>query len=364
MNINNPEVHQTHEMTLKELIQKTNEWVALLKTKWWILVLASFLGCIIGFGYAYNKKISYTASLTFVLEDEKSGGSGLAGALGLVNSLGVDVAGGSLEGAFTGANLMELMKSRRLVQKALLQPISPQNNKQSLADYYIKITGLGKIWEDNPSLRGIHFDPLADPNNFTITKDSLLGVLWKRIIAKNGVLSVSQKDKKISIVTVESKSEDEQFSKIFAETITQVVSDFYVETRTKKAKQNFEILQRQTDSVRQELNMAITGVAIANDNTYNLNPAFNILRTPSTKKQIDVQVNTAVLTQLIPNLEMAKVSLRKETPLIQIIDTPILPLMKEQPGKIKTMILFGLISSTLTVLVLILGELLKKSLRK
>jgi uncharacterized protein involved in exopolysaccharide biosynthesis len=55
---------------------------------------------------------------------------------------------------------------------------------------------------------------------------------------------------------------------------------------------------------------------------------------PSAKRQIDVQANTAILTQLVTNLEMAKVTLLKETPLIQIIDKPILPLMKETVSRI------------------------------
>jgi hypothetical protein len=44
---------------------------------------------------------------------------------------------------------------------------------------------------------------------------------------------------------------------------------------------------------------------------------------------------------------MAKVTLRKETPLIQVIDTPVLPLQKERFGKAK-----GILAGFLTVLVL------------
>ena len=57
------------------------------------------------------------------------------------------------------------------------------------------------------------------------------------------------------------------------------------------------ILQKQTDSIRGELNRAITGVAVANDNTFSLNPALNVRRTPSARRQVDVQANTAILTE-------------------------------------------------------------------
>jgi hypothetical protein len=118
-----------------------------------------------------------------------------------------------------------------------------------------------------------------------------------------------------------------------------------------------EILQRQTDSIRAELNGAITGVAAAADNTFGLNPAMMVRKSPGTRRQVDVQANTAILTQLVTNLEMAKVSLRKETPLIQVIDKPILPLKKEKLGKLKSLILGGFLAGLLTVLVLIFKKL-------
>jgi hypothetical protein len=48
-----------------------------------------------------------------------------------------------------------------------------------------------------------------------------------------------------------------------------------------------------------------------------------------------------LLTELVKQSELAKVTLRKETPLIQIIDRPILPLAKERFGKAKGIVLGG-----------------------
>lgn len=347
------------EISVRDLIQKIREWYLYVKTKWLIIILVGVLGGAGGFVYAWYQKAKYTATLTFALEEEKPTGGGLAGALGLASSLGIDV-GGSAGGAFSGGNLMELMKSRTLVQKALLQPIYVNKQKLSLADYLIRFSGMDQGRVKNQPLEELYFSPFANPDNFTITQDSIMSVLWKKIVSPSGILSVSQKDKKISIITIESQSENELFSKIFTETIAKVVSDFYIETKSKKAKQNLEMLQRQTDSVRSELNRAITGVASANDETYNLNPALNIRKAPSAQKQIDVQANTAVLTQLIPNLEMAKLSLRKETPLIQIIDKPVLPLVKEKTGKLKSMLLATMFSISLVIIGLIFQKIFRE----
>jgi len=123
---------------------------------------------------------------------------------------------------------------------------------------------------------------------------------------------------------------------------------------------NVDVLQKQADSIRAELNGAITGVAAASDNVYNLNPAFNVKRTLSTKRQVDVQANTAILTQLVTQLELSKVSLRKETPLVQLIDRPILPLEMEKLDSITSLMLGGLLSGFLTVLYLVFGQLYRK----
>jgi uncharacterized protein involved in exopolysaccharide biosynthesis len=358
MQQNNNEINNIaeDEISLKELILKIKDWYRFLLTKWIIIVAAGIIGGAIGVGYAFLSKPEYTASLSFALEDEKAGGGGLGGALGLASSLGIDL-GGSAGGAFSGANLIELMKSRNIVEKALLNPVIVDGKKQSLVQHFINFNKLNKNWDEKPLLKGIVFAPDADRSKFTLQQDSILGKIYESIAGANGILSVAQKDKKISIINIEVKSTNELFSKAFTESIAQEVSSYYIEIKSKKARQNMEILQRQTDSIRAELNGAITGVAAAADNTFGLNPAMMVRKTPGTRRQVDVQANTAILTQLVTNLEMAKVSLRKETPLIQVIDRPILPLKKEKVGKLKSLILGGFLAGFLTVLVLIFKKL-------
>ena len=358
MQTNNNDIQhiEQDEISLKELLLKIKDWYRFLLTKWLLIVAAGIIGGAIGVGYAITQKATYTASLSFTLEDEKSGGGGLSGAMGLASSLGIDL-GGSAGGAFSGANLLELMKSRNIVEKALLNPISVNGKTQSFAQYYITINELNKNWSEKPELKNIIFAIDADRSKYTLQQDSILGNLYASIAGTNGLLSVAQKDKKISIISIDVKSTNELFSKAFAESIAQEVSSYYIEIKSKKARQNMEILQHQTDSIRAELNGAITGVAAAADNTFGLNPAMMVRKSPGTRRQVDVQANTAILTQLVTNLEMAKVSLRKETPLIQVIDKPILPLKKEKVGKLKSLILGGFLAGFLTALILVFKKL-------
>ena len=354
---NNTEQFDNDEISLKELVLKIKEWYQFLLTKWRLIILAGIIGGLIGFTYAYFQKPTYKAVLTFAMEEEKSGGGGLGGALGLASQFGIDL-GSSGGGAFSGANLIELMKSRKLVEKTLLSPIEVDGNAQSLVEYYLAFNEIKKDWDEKPLLKNVSFPIDADRTKFTLQQDSILKNLAAGLIKKD--LVISQKDKKVSILSIEMNSTNEQFAKVFCETIAKETSEYYVEIKSKKSKMNVDILQHQADSIRAELNSAITGVAAAADNVFNLNSAMNVRRTPSARRQVDVQANTAILTQLVGNLELAKVTLRKETPLLQIIDRPSFPLEKEKVGKLKSLVLGGFLAGFLTVLFLVLTSLYKK----
>jgi uncharacterized protein involved in exopolysaccharide biosynthesis len=337
------------EISLKELIQKIQEWIAYLKTQWKLIIAIAALGAIIGFVYASFQKPSYLATTTFVLEEDKGGG-GLGGAMGLASSFGFDL-GNSGGGLFTSSNIIELMKSRLVVEKTLLKPVQIAGKEISLADYYVQINKLNVK---------VNFPINADRTKFSLEQDSILQTISSGLTKNN--LVIAQKDKKVSIISLTVKTENELFSKLFCEQLLKETSDFYIETKSKKSRLNVDILQRQADSIRAELNGAITGVAAASDNVYNLNPAYNVKKTPGTRRQVDVQANAAILTQLVAQLELSKVSLRKETPLVQLIDRPILPLEKDKVGRLKSLVLGGFLGGFLTVLYLVFGKLYRKML--
>ena len=160
-------------------------------------------------------------------------------------------------------------------------------------------------------------------------------------------------------IKIEVKSTDELFAKYFTEAIVKEVSDFYVLARSKKANIDMTILERQTDSIRCELNSSITGVALANDNTFGLNPALDLRKVPTALRQVDVQTNTVILTSLVQQFEMAKIILRNETPLIQIIDRPILPLKKEKFGIIKGILQGGFLAGFFVLLALVARKMIR-----
>ena len=322
--------NQEQEITIIEIKNKFISEYLFLKSKFKILFYASFLGAIIALSYVCFKPIKYSAQLTFALEDDKgaagAGLSGISGAAGLASQFGIDLGNGG-GGAFTGLNLLEVMKSKNLVFKTLLCKTNYKGKNLRLIDYYIQTAGLNDNWfkKSEIKINDQFLFPLDQKReSFTFTQDSLLQKIYIKIMEDN--LSVYQKDKKIGILSIGVTSKNELFSKLFAENLANEISKYYVEIKTRKARKNVEIIQMQADSIKNELSKSITKSAFATDQIYNLNLAHNVNGAPIKRNQIDVQTNTVILTQLLANLEISKITLRKETPLIQIIDSPFLPL--------------------------------------
>lgn len=345
-----------NKFTFKDAFIKGREWFNFLLSKWLIIVVVGLLGGGLGFFYAWLQKPSYKATLTFALEDQQQDGR-LGGALSLASQFGFDL-GSSGGGMFASANLIELFKSRTIIQQTLMLPVKVDNKTISYAEMFIQGQEWRKKWAEKPALKDLQFLPNTSREQFTRTQDSVMGAIYEIIIKTS--LNVIQKDKKVDIITLEMKSGNESFAKNFTEALAQQVSDFYISSKNKKARMNMEIIQKQTDSIRGLLNGAITDVAVANDNTFGLNPALNVQRTTSTRRQIDVQYNVAILAELIKQTELARVTLRKETPLIQVIDKPIPPLPKEKLGKLMGLIIGGILGGLLIVFILVFRRLFKQ----
>lgn len=314
------------EVSIKDLITSINKWFGLVLAKWKVIFIISFLGGLLGAGYAFLQKPIYIAQTTFVLEEE-SNSSGMLSQLGGIASLaGIDAGVAGAGGLFQGDNILELYKSRTMIQKTLLSKISIANDSLLLVDYYISKTGLKNELKKNNKLRSLKFG--YEDKSSERMRDSVLRIIVEKINKEN--LIVSRPNKKLSIVEITVNSNDEIFSKTFNDLLVKNVNDFYVSTKTKKSSENLAIIQHQTDSVRQILTGAIYTTAQIADATPNLNPTRMVLRAPGQQSQLNAQANTTILTQLVQNLELAKLSLRQETPLIQLIDYPIFPLRKQE----------------------------------
>lgn len=347
------------EISLKELILKIREWWRYLWSKKWIIIASGIIGGLLGLGYSFIKKPMYTATTTFVLESGEKSGS-LGAYAGVASMMGIDL-GGNGGGIFQGDNILELYKSRTMIEKTLFSP-SDQVTKQPLIERYIEVNKIREGWEKKPFLKNLKFkirelDSINADDKAKRLRDSVIGQIVESI-SKNA-LSVSKPDKKLNIIKVDVKSIDEIFSKRFNEELVQNVNDFYVQTKTKKSLENVDILRHKRDSVRAVMNGAIYSAAAVSDATPNLNPTRQVQRTaPVQRAQFSAETNKAILGEMVKNLEMAEIALQKETPLIQVVDEPVYPLEKQAVGKIKAFIIGSFILTMLAIVFVVMKKFL------
>lgn len=343
------------EISLKELILSVQTWWKYMLSKWKVIVLFGLIGGVLGLTYSLLKSPTYKAQAMFVLEDAESSG----GYASIAAKFGLSV-GGSDAGLFSDDdNIIVFLKSRTINARTLLSPIEKKENSDLLIDKYIQFNKLKEKWKSD-RLRNVVFKPNPEDNN--LLADSLITAIYKTILEEN--LEVFKPDKDGNIISVVTTSKDELFSKYYTEMLIKEATDFYMSTMTKKSIENVEILQNQADSIKTLLNYAIVGVAVNTDAVPNLNPAYQRLKVPSQKKVVDVEMNKAILEELVKNLEIAKINLRRESPLFQMIDKPVLPLEKKRVGKFKGILLGGISLGFLTLLFLSVKLLVVKLLKQ
>lgn len=192
---NKPEIND--EISLTEIVKKAKEWYAYILTQWKVIILAGIIGASLGLSYAFIANPVYTATLSFALEDEKSGGG--LGALGLASSLGINLGDGG-GGIFSGTNLTQLFKSRTMVEKTLMTPVKVNGKVISLAEMYIQNNNYRDDWDDDPKFKSIQFLPNTKRKYFTRVHDSILGEIYKDLSKKSLAVdrSPSQNDIKYS----------------------------------------------------------------------------------------------------------------------------------------------------------------------
>jgi hypothetical protein len=351
-----------NEISVIEIIQYISKLYKYLLSKWLIICAFGVVGALIGLGASFVIKLKYTAHLSFALVEKSSGGGGLAD---LASSFGFSgLMGGSANGAFSGDNLLEIMKSRHTVESTLLTPVKYKNETTNLIAIYIEFNDLRKIWSKdkrNPDLSQLKY-PLGQPREtFTRIQDSVLFSVYDKIM-KSQNLKIARKDKKLSFVSMDFTSINEEFSKLFVETLIDQTYKFYKETKTSQSIFNINMMQQKADSVKALYETAMYRGATFS--TVNINPALQTAAVPRLKQESDAKLYGSVYTEILKNLETLKLDLARETPIIQVIDKPRLPLKKDKLGKFKGALMGGVIGSLLILVYLLCTLYFKESMLK
>ena len=299
---------------LKAVIQRfANYFISQYK----IILFTTFLTSALGLLYGKLQPSTFKATSTFIVEDKSGKGGG--GLSGLASQFGIDVGGltGGGAGLFDGDNILEIIKSRAIIEKVLLTKIEePASLKgQTIADYYIQINNLAPAFESkNINVKSLNFAGLTEGAKHTVQQDSILYLLYSRI---NRNLSVEKKNKKSTIITLEVVSGDQVFSKLFADEILKQTSDLYIDIKTGNLSRSIARIQQKADSLQRSLSSIYQN-------------AFQINSSRTEMSNRDKTFSSTLYAEVVKNLETMKLSLINQTPVIQVLDSPKYPLFDQR----------------------------------
>lgn len=316
----------TSSLLMTWLLSILEKVKTILQQKAQLLILASVLGGVLGLAYSWIKSARYKSEITFMVEESKNIGGGVLSSIG--GQMGMDlgsITGSSASSIIAGDNMLQLLTSSSMMAQCLKMPYTNDLN-YSLADRYADVYGLRNKWANDSKIgRAIFF---AKPDKDVRLQDSLLKTIVKKIELKE--LVVSKPEKKLSFFKVVVNTKDELLSKYISERIIKIVADFYVNAKTSRQKTNVTRLEKRTDSIYSLLNQRAYSAIRDTRLMLNLNPADVNAPVVSEISQRDKVVLSSTYMELMKNLEAAKLALLQETPTIQITDSPVLPLEKEE----------------------------------
>lgn len=341
--------HVFDEFSPKKLILQIQSTGGYILSKWIIILIVAFVFGIAGYIYTSSKEPSYVAEITFAM-DEGAGQSARSDFSKLSEQLGM---GQVLEagGIFSSTtNIVELMQSRLLIEKTLRSAVNINGKSLLFADFFLDSLNYREKWVEDTINNKLNWMAIKKTKRDSLFENNIIRNIYQLLTTKNIV--IDNKGKGTSIISVTCITENELFSKYFLEALIDKVISFYIDNKTQRAKLDVAFLQHRTDSIKNVFTGSLYGKAAFTD--ANINSARQVGTVSGDRQLADIQIQKTTYADLFRSLEIAKTTLMKETPLIQYIDLPILPLKMNSPGPFKMAIVLFLLGAFLTSIWLLL----------
>ncbi|MBO9681392.1 MAG: hypothetical protein J7502_01755 [Flavisolibacter sp.] len=328
--------------SLAEIIIQIKSLYRYLLKRWWVLLLAVLAGVALGTWYYYRQKPKYKAEITFILEEKSPSGSGLAG---LASQFGFNV--GSISGGsmFSGDNILNILTSKKIVEQVLLSPV---DSSTTLADFYLQFTGIKSSWKKKPEFANFKFYGII--GQISPVQDSILNDIYAAIVKKN--LEAGKVGKQSTIISVKTVAANRVFARLLVERLVEAASKLYLDVKTNNAQANIDDLQRRSDSLLVLLNRKSYTAAVSQP--LDFNPGIRSAIVPTEIETRDKTVLAALYGEVTKSLEMSKLMLAQQTPVIQILDRPSILLNDNRKGLTFLIVAFSFVTGLLGLVLLAL----------
>jgi len=317
--------------------QTFNNLINFLLKKWKLFLIVGIVGAIAGIIFSTKEKPSYQSKLIFILDQ---GGSPLAAELGIAAQLGISI--GNDNSAFMDDNIIQIIKSRNVIESVLLSSDTFENKPCTLAEYL-------RESEFNNEKNNVSFPIGIQKANFNYQQDSILFAIVQKIQSK--YLQVSRPDILLLIYEIDFTSPNEKFSKVFTDRLIEEANKLYIESMAQRKEQSIDVLEQRITELQNNIGTSLSNKSSAAD--ANINPAFAAAQTPLIKEQTNLQAYGEAYKEMFKTLEITRYQYLQKLPLIQVIDAPNYPLKKIKTTKLAMAVWFAYIAQFALLLFLI-----------
>ena len=272
--------------------------------------------------FLWNKlqSIKYQADLTFMLSDDL--GSQVSGLSGILGQFGLPVSSGK----YNIDKLLEIAQSRAIIEVVLFDKVFIGEHQDYIANHMIDLYGLNKKWiNKSPDFENFRFSS-SRASNFSAQENYALKRLYNTIVGsenKEGLLTIDY-GRDHYIMTSSFTSISDTLSVEFVKKHFLALKKYYTSKAIEKQKHAFDLVQAKRDSVYNSLKIVELSVAGYKDRS--LGSFSNV--SGATLSDLNTQsiILKTALAKAEENLAIAHFALESNTPLIQLIDDPILPI--------------------------------------
>jgi hypothetical protein len=308
------------EISTKELLLSFFSTLNLLARTWKVWLSAMLIGTLVSLvkDLAVDKVTSYRSSIIFNLELGGGGGgsqlSGLASTFGLMSQN--NVSGGEL---FTSQNFPTIMRSRAVIEKALMNDVVVGKDTLLLINYVadssdIKTNEWGGGLFTPPFYGAINYKfEKKNIEDFTPLENEIINSIYQKLTDATAIEGIKPTNSILLLTTVLT---NEKLAKVWVESVLETTEEFYVEMKTKKTRELLSVQNKQLDKL----------AGLNFENPYVVDPNGRLQETKANRQSSFI--TNQYLAQL-GTVESLKRMLLEQTPIFTVMDETRLPLEKE-----------------------------------
>lgn len=312
--------------------------ISLFKVNLKRIILAGFVGGILGGGFTYILPKMYTAKAELLPEYKESRFSGFSS---LANLAGIDLASSSESDAIRPDLYPNILQSTPAIIYLLKQPVKTIEKKQfpTLLSYF-------ESTSDNKEKTKIDaiLSSKADTSVLNFSSDEI------KMIQNLRSSLTTNFDKKSGVIYINVEMRDPVIAAATLSKAIQYLSDYVSGYRSKKKHDESEFIKSRVQEANNQLRNAEYALQKYRDN--NRNVFNNVAKIEEQKLQSNYIHTQNLRNDLLNQLEKATLAEKEGRPIIQILEPPIVPVKKSSPTRIVYAIAGAFLLSLITLITL------------